>query len=172
MKKDHVDLFLERLAANLPDLDVETEAIVDRIGAIDRRIKRELEATLVEQGLTHGEWQVLTNLFHEGEPYCSSPGELASGLELSSGAMTNRLDRLEARGLVRRRPDPDDRRAVQVELTQEGRDTWEASANAQARKEALIASALGEREKVQLNTLLRKLLLALEERHPKDPKKK
>ena len=134
-------------------------------------MKRELESTLAEHGLSLGEWQVMGSLIHEGEPFCSSPGELASGLELSSGAMTNRLDRLEARGLVRRRPDPDDRRGVQVELSPEGRRAWEASTNAQARKEALIASALSEREKKQLNTLLRKLMLALEERSPKEKSK-
>ena len=164
MDKDHVDRFLEQLDARALDLDLETEAIVDRINGINRRIKREMEITLAEHGLSHGEWQVLANLYHGGEPYCSSPGELSTELQLSSGAMTNRIDRLEKRGYVRRHPDPDDRRGVQVELTPEGREAWEASASAQGRKEALIASVLTEREKKQLNGLLRKLMLALETR--------
>ncbi len=167
MEKDHVDRFLEQLASWLPEIDLETEAIVDRIGGINRRLKREMEATLADHGLAHGEWQVMANLYHGGEPFCSSPGELSSELELSSGAMTNRLDRLEGRGFVKRRPDPQDRRGVQVELTPDGRRAWEATTNAQARKEALIASALTDREKKQLNALLRKLMLALEKREQK-----
>jgi DNA-binding MarR family transcriptional regulator len=164
MAKDHVDRFLEQIAATLPELDLETEAIVDRIQGINRRLKREMEATLVEHDLTQGEWHVMAKLFHGGAPFCSSPGELSAELELSSGAMTNRLDRLEERGFVRRHRDPHDRRGVQVELTPEGRRAWEATANTQGRKEALIASALTDREKKQLNVLLRKLMLALENR--------
>jgi DNA-binding MarR family transcriptional regulator len=164
MQKDHIDRFLAQIAATLPEIDLETEAIVDRISAINKRLKRELQETLAEHDLTHGEWQVMANLFHSGEPFCSSPGELSAELELSSGAMTNRLDRLESRGFVRRRPDPNDRRGVHVELTPEGRRAWEATTNTQGRKEALIASALTEREKKQLNGLLRKLMLALEQR--------
>src|SRR5215208_3034965 len=164
-ERDHVDRFLEQLAVSPGlELDLETEAIVDRINGINRRIKRQMEATLAEHGLSHGEWQVLANLYHGGAPYCSSPGDLSADLELSSGAMTNRIDRLEKRGYVRRHPDPSDRRGVQVELTPEGRQAWEATASTQGRKEALIASVLSEREKTQLNGLLRKLVLALETR--------
>ena len=76
MEKDHVDRFLEQLASSLPEIDLETEAIVDRIGGINRRLKREMEATLADHGLAHGEWQVMANLYHGGEPFCSSPGEI------------------------------------------------------------------------------------------------
>jgi DNA-binding MarR family transcriptional regulator len=76
--------------------------------------------------------------------------------------MTNRIDRLEADGLVRRLPDPDDRRGVLVELTEAGRRKLDESTNAQARREASIASALTASEKKQLNALLRKLMLAFE----------
>jgi DNA-binding MarR family transcriptional regulator len=76
--------------------------------------------------------------------------------------MTNRLDRLEQAGLVRRLPDPDDRRALEVEATDEGRRVYESSVDVQAAKEALIASALDEAEKEQLNALLRRLMLAFE----------
>ena len=79
-----------------------------------------MEETLDEHGLSWGEWKVLGLLRHAGPPYRSSPGYLAERAELSSGAMTNRLDRLEAAGLIRRLPDPTDRRGVQVELTEAG----------------------------------------------------
>jgi DNA-binding MarR family transcriptional regulator len=87
--------------------------------------------------------------------------------ELSTGAMTNRLDRLEEAGHVRRLPDPDDRRAVQVELTEKGKHTWEQAVVAQAEKEAVFTSALNDREKEQLTRLLRKLMLAFEQREGK-----
>src|SRR4051794_41851755 len=85
-------------------------------------MKKAQEVTLREHGLTPAEWGVLTTLRLGGEHCSSSPGELASDLELSSGAMTSRLDRLEHAGYVRRLPDPDDRRGGGVGLTGKGRD--------------------------------------------------
>jgi DNA-binding MarR family transcriptional regulator len=76
--------------------------------------------------------------------------------------MTSRLDRLEKAGIVRRLPDPDDRRSVVVELTPKGRDAWDEAANVQGRREAFIASRLTKQEQRQLNALLRKLLLGFE----------
>lgn len=161
MEKDHVDRFLEQLQG-IPDLDYEAEGIVDRINGLMKRFRRDLEQTLSEHGLTYGDWKVLGNLWHEGADHCCSPGELCADLELSSGAMTSRLDRLERGGLIRRRPDPDDRRGVKVELTPAGSQAWLESTNAQARREALVAGALTKREQVQLNSLLRKLMLEFE----------
>jgi DNA-binding MarR family transcriptional regulator len=79
---------------------------------------------------------------------------------LSSGAMTNRLDRLEAAGLVRRLPDPDDRRGVLVEPTEAGHAAWDRTTDTQAGREALIASVLSKDEKEQLHALLRRLMRA------------
>jgi DNA-binding MarR family transcriptional regulator len=85
-------------------------------------------------------------------------------MDLSSGAMTNRLDRLEQAGLIRRLPDPDDRRRVVVELTEHGRETYRSAVGVQAKKEALVTAALNDREKAQLNALLRLLMLEFERR--------
>ncbi len=163
--EDHIDRFLKRLAI-LPrevEIDLDVEGIVDRIGGINRRVKRGMETTLTEHGLSHPDWQVLTSL-RLVPGHRSSPGELAGDLELSSGAMTSRLDRLEKEGFVRRLPDPDDRRGVVVELTDEGRKAWDTAASVQGRKEAFFASALTKPEQKQLNDLLRKLMLAFEAR--------
>src|SRR5262245_17727611 len=162
--KDHVDRFLERFGERLPVMDLVVEGIVDRIGGLSRRLHREMDETLDDFGLNMGEWKVLGILWRAGEPHRASPGALAKIEELSTGAMTNRLDRLEEAGHVRRLPDPDDRRAVQVELTAEGKRTWEEAILAQAKKEAVVASALNDREKEQITRLLRKLMLAFEER--------
>jgi DNA-binding MarR family transcriptional regulator len=163
-EKDHIDRFLERFGDRLPLQDLVVEGIVDRIGGLNRRLNREMEATLEDFGLNHGEWKVLGTLWRVGAPHRLSPGQLARIEDLSSGAMTNRLDRLEQAGHVRRLPDPGDRRAVQVELTDKGRKTWEKAVAAQAKKEAVVASALTEREKQQLTNLLRKLMLDFEKR--------
>jgi DNA-binding MarR family transcriptional regulator len=156
--RDHIDRFLEELEP-IEGLDYEVEGIVDRIGGIHRRIKRGMEATLADFGLSHPDWQVLSTLRNSGS---RTPGVLARYLELSTGAMTSRLDSLEREGLIRRVPAPDDRRSVVVELTKEGRAKWDTAASIQARKEAFFASALSAAEQKRLNALLRKLMLALE----------
>jgi DNA-binding MarR family transcriptional regulator len=167
-ERDHVDRWLETVdLSSIPNLDVEVEGIVDRIMGLHRRLKRSLEETLSEHGLSHGEWNVLGALFRAGEPFQRSAGKLADACECSSGAMTNRLDRMEEEGLVRRLRDPDDRRGVLVELTAKGRKVWNESTGAEAQKEALIASALKPREKKQLNALLRRLMLEFERREQK-----
>ena len=161
LERDHVDACLEKLDG-IPDLDRDVEGIVSRIQALEKRFKRAMEETLEEHGLSYGEWKVLGSLRNAGTGSTRTPGELSSELELSSGAMTNRLDRLERAGLVRRLRDPDDRRGVRIQLTADGERAWLESTNAQAIKEALVAGALGKPEQAQLNELLRKLMLEFE----------
>ncbi|HEV7640925.1 MAG TPA: MarR family transcriptional regulator [Gaiellaceae bacterium] len=162
-QEDTIDRLLATIAElGVAEIDLDVEGIVDRIGKINTRMKRAQKATLREHGLTPEEWGVMSNL-RLGKDACrSSPGDLASDLELSSGAMTSRLDRLEEAGLVRRLPDPDDRRGVVVELTDKGREAWDLAANVQGRREAFFARTLTKPEQKQLNTLLRKLLLGLD----------
>jgi DNA-binding MarR family transcriptional regulator len=163
-QRDHVDRFLERINYVFPALDLEVEGIVDRIGGISRRLNRAMDETLAEFGLDSAEHKALSVLAQAGEPYRSAPGRLAERMDLSSGAMTNRLDRLEQAGLIRRLPDPDDRRRVVVELTDHGRETYRSAVGVQAKKEALVTAALNDREKAQLNALLRQLMLEFERR--------
>jgi DNA-binding MarR family transcriptional regulator len=159
--RDHIDSFLDSIREELPDLDLTVEGIVDRINGLSRRIKRLMDETLDERQLTWGEWKVL-GLLRRSPERRRSPGYLAVHAELSSGAMTNRLDNLEKAGLIRRLPDPTDRRAIQVEHTEAGSAAYEESTNAQAAKEQLIASALSAKEKEELNNLLRRLMIGAE----------
>ncbi|HEY1564197.1 MAG TPA: MarR family transcriptional regulator [Gaiellaceae bacterium] len=166
-ERDHVDTFLEEISADLPaDLDLTVEGIVDRVGGIHRRIKWMHDETLDELGLTMSDWHVLTALRWAGEPYRRKAGELARRADLTSGAMTSRLDALEKEGLVRRLRDPADRRSVVVELTDKGRRKHEQTMGIQADKEALLAAALTDHEKEQLNALLRRVMITLEGRYP------
>lgn len=162
-EQDHVDRWLA--SRELPGaVDLEVEGIVDRINGIRRRLNRLLDETLADHGLSVGEWKALGHLQLDGPPHRKPVGQLAKWGDLSSGAMTNRIDRLEQAGFVRRVPDPDDRRGVLVELTDEGRRAWEESVSAQAAKESLVAAALTAEEKQQLNALLRRLMLEFERR--------
>jgi DNA-binding MarR family transcriptional regulator len=163
-ERDHIDRFLETIHHVFPELDLEVEGIVDRIGGLNRRLNRTLDETLAEFGLDTAEYKALSVLSQAGPPHRSTPGRLSKRMELSSGAMTNRLDRLEEAGLVRRLRDPDDRRSVLVELTDHGRETYRSAVGVQAQKEALVAAALNPREKSQMNALLRKLMLEFERR--------
>lgn len=164
--RDHVDRFLEE--HDLPGVDPEVEGIVDRINGLRRRFHAMADETLAELGLAEGAWKVLTTLRFAGPPYRRSVGKLAKRAELSSGAMTNRLDRLEEAGLVRRLPDPEDRRGVLVELTEAGHRAWEDGLGAQGANEAFVAAALTKEEKKQLNALLRRLMREFERREQAD----
>ena len=170
-ERDHIDKWLETAwLQDIPNLDVAVEGIVDRMSGLTRRFKRSLNDVLAEHGLTFEEWDVLGALRRAGPPFRRSAGELAKHSELSSGAMTNRLDRLEKAGFVKRLPDPDDRRGVLIELTKAGGTAWLESTGAEAEREALIAAALTKTEKEQLNALLRRLMLEFERREGKSSK--
>jgi DNA-binding MarR family transcriptional regulator len=171
-ERDHVDAWLENAwLQDIPNLDLEVEGIVDRMNGLTRRFKRSLNDVIAEHGLTYEEWDVLGALRRAGPPFRRSAGELAKMSELSSGAMTNRLDRLEKAGLVERLADPDDRRGVLVELTEAGQKKWLESTGTEAEQEALIGAALTKSEKEQLNSLLRRLMLEFERREGKQSKK-
>jgi DNA-binding MarR family transcriptional regulator len=162
-EQDHIDRWLEEIRDQLPRLDLRVEGIVDRIGGINRRIKRMLDETLDEYALSSGEWHALGRLSRSPGGRRTA-GDLAKKAELSSAAMTNRLDRLEKAGLVQRIPDEHDRRAVQIEITDAGRELYERTVDTQAAKEAIIADALTGDQQDQLNDLLRRLMLAFERR--------
>lgn len=160
--QDAVDRQLEVWKRELPQLDLLTEGVVERIQKLSRYLERSMNDTLAEFGLSYGEFRVLAALRKCGAPYRLSPGQLAELLGLSSSAMTNRLDRLETAGVVRRLPDPADRRALKIEPTEDGWRIWEEIVAAQAEKESHVASALTDGEKERLAGLLRTLMLAFE----------
>jgi len=167
-ERDHVDDFLEGISHELPEsIDLTVEGIVDRINGVNWRIRKMLDETLEQQGLTGGDWKVLSALRWRGEPERRSAGELARIAELTSGTMTARLDQLERQGLVRRVRDQNDRRSVLVELTPAGRKKHNEAMGVQAEKEKLLAAALSTREMEQLNALLRRVMITLQDRVPR-----
>jgi len=158
-QRDRIDRIVERLA-DMPEVEkVEplAEGICDRISVIQRRLMLRSKRSLDHHGITWRDWQVLTNLMLGGETP-RSPGDLASTLMVTTGAMTNVLDRLEEAGLTRRVRNPADRRSVIVEATDEGVALWYAAVNELGAQEAAVVSVLTAAEQQRLNSLLRKLL--------------
>lgn len=121
MKSDIVDNLLIQWADERPEMDADVLGIVVRIDLLAKELRKRANSALREFGLAVWEYDVLSVLRRHGEPYTLGASELAHQTQLSSGAMTNRIDRLEERRLVQRRTDPGDRRGVQVQLTESGR---------------------------------------------------
>jgi DNA-binding MarR family transcriptional regulator len=162
--EDSVDFCVADIGSRFPQIDQEVEGVVDRLSTIQKHATRVFEDTLTEHGLSHGEYKLLLRLETRSDEKRLSAGELSKMLMLSSGAMTNRLDRMESAGLVRRIPDPKDRRGVLVELTDKGGEQLNRAVTASATEDARLLEALTKRERTQLNQLLRKVLASLEAR--------
>jgi len=167
---DRLDESLRVWEREIPDLNSLTEGIVERIQILAKSFDRSLEETLTQYGLDHRSYHLFGRLRSYGPPYRRSPGQLAADMRLSSGAMTNRLDRMEAAGLIRRLPDPSDRRGTLIEPTEAGNATWDRTTGTQARREAMIASVLEPAEREELHRLLRRLMRAFPDKeHPAEP---
>jgi DNA-binding MarR family transcriptional regulator len=159
---DGVDRIVEQWARERPDLDTTAMAVFGRVFRIARLGGDEMEQVYAGHGIGRPEFDVLATLRRSGEPYALSPGALAASMMLSSGGTTARLDRLERAGLVRRSPDPGDRRAILVRLTPRGRTLVdEAVAAGLARQQEMLAHLSPNRQK-QLTSLLREVLAPLE----------
>ena len=156
---DGVDRHVQRTLEQWPQIDPEVEGIVSRIHDIDRLLHRSGMASLAEAGLTYEDFKVLKSLHNSGR---RSHGALSRDLMVSTGAMTNRLDKLESAGLVRRERDPGDRRGVLLEITPEGRERLDTYVDIGAASEIELLRELSLDDKRQLNGLLRRLLLSLQ----------
>lgn len=157
--RDEVDLLVAAWRQERPDLDVEPLQVLSRVSRLARHLDRARRASFAEHGLETWEFDVLTALRRAGEPYEMSPGALLRATLVTSGTMTNRIDRLAAAGLVRRRPDPEDRRGVLVSLTDAGRTRVDGAFADLLRRERELLSSLGGREQQALSDLLRTLLV-------------
>ena len=162
MDGDSIDVCTNEFTARYDAIDPQVEGVVDRVAAIDKHVSRAFEETLARHGLSHGEYKLLLRLVTRSEEHRLAVGELSRMLMLSSGAMTNRLDRLEKAGFIRRVPDPRDRRGVLVEITPLGETQIDEAVTEQAAKEIELLRTLSSRELNQLNQLLRKVLRSLE----------
>ncbi|MBW4421790.1 MAG: MarR family transcriptional regulator [Myxacorys californica WJT36-NPBG1] len=163
MELDPVDQILGQWQRERPDLDVSPMGIIGRMGRLAKHLERAIQKTFSDFGLTAGEFDVLAALRRSGQPYQLSPTELFNTLMVSSGTMTHRIDRLEQADLVKRTPDPSDRRGMLIRLTNEGFTLIEEAVEAHVDNEHRILSVLEAPEREALILLLRKLLVSFEE---------
>jgi DNA-binding MarR family transcriptional regulator len=158
--QDEVDAIVAAWRRERPDLDVEPLHVLSRVARLAAVLDDRRAAAFVEHGLQGHEFDVLSALRRSGEPFELTAGELAALTHVTSGTMTSRLDRLEARGFVDRRADPSDGRLVRVRLTAEGRDRVDAAFAALLDSERQLLRALDDPALTALADALRNLLLA------------
>jgi DNA-binding MarR family transcriptional regulator len=157
--QDEVDSLVAAWARERPDLDVRPLEVLSRVTRLARHLDRARRTAFALHGLESWEFDVLTALRRAGKPYALSPGQLLTQTLVTSGTMTNRVDRLEDRGLVTRLPDPRDRRGVQVRLTARGKDLVDAAMKDLLVREEELLGALTPRQQDVLASLLRTLVL-------------
>jgi len=161
--KDHVDHLIAQWRKERPDLDATPMGVFARVFHLSRVLEQRLEKVFKKHGLSNWAFDVLVALRRAGPPFRQTPTELFNSLLLSSGAMTNRIDRLEQAGLVKRVPDPADRRGVLVQLTPKGVKLIDAVMPEHLENETSILRNLPPAERRQLTDLLRRLILSLED---------
>ncbi|MCX5557743.1 MarR family winged helix-turn-helix transcriptional regulator [Streptomyces sp. NBC_00038] len=160
--KDPVDAIIEQWASVRPDLDTAAMEVFGRIYRLSRTMGDRMEKAYARFGIARGEFDVLATLRRSDAPYTLSPRQLSATLMLTTGGMTGRLDKLERAGLLRRSPDPHDRRGLQVTLTDEGLRLIDEAVGAGLAVQTEALSALNEEQAVQLADLLRELLTGTE----------
>ena len=156
---DEVDDLVAAWRAQRPDLDVEPMQVLSRISRLARHLDIARRGAFTDHGLETWEFDVLSALRRQGPPFQLTPGALLRATLVTSGTMTNRIDRLAAAGLVRREPDPRDKRGVLVTLTEQGVARADAALADLLRRERALLAVLDRSERQHLADLMRTLLV-------------
>jgi DNA-binding MarR family transcriptional regulator len=156
---DEVDRIVEAWQRERPDLDFTPLQVLSRVGRLSRHLERARRAAFAASDLEPWEFDVLSALRRAGAPYRLSPKALLQQTLVSSGTMTNRIDRLVERKLVDRATDPNDGRGILVRMTATGQDRVDAAISSLLRAEAELLDGLTTADQDRLSALLRKLSL-------------
>lgn len=160
--RDEVDRLVDAWKRERPDLDVSPMQVLSRVTRLARHLDLARQHAFTEHGLETWEFDVLSALRRAGAPYSLSPGRLLHETMVTSGTMTNRVDRLTAKGLVERLPDETDRRGVLVRLTTDGRSRVDAALAGLLERERLLLAGLPTRDRASLANLLRTIVAPFE----------
>ncbi|MFC8382848.1 MarR family winged helix-turn-helix transcriptional regulator [Nocardia sp. NPDC057272] len=155
---DVVDVITEQWQRERPELELEAMAVFGRLGRLMTIATARIESVFTAHGLQRGEFDVLAALRRSGSPFELNPSVLADTLMLSRAGMTGRIDRLEVAGLVRRIADREDRRAVRVALTGQGRALVDTVVVAHTENETAMLSVLTPADRAALDRISRTLL--------------
>lgn len=159
---DEVDRIVGAWRAQRPDLEFSPMEVLSRVDRLSRHLDRARREAFTRSDLEPWEWDVLSALRRAGEPFQLSPKQLLQQTLVSSGTMTNRIDRLVGRRLVRREDDPADGRSVLVTLTEDGRIRVDAAITRLVDAEAVLLDSLARSDRERLAALLRKLSLGFD----------
>jgi DNA-binding MarR family transcriptional regulator len=159
--EDSVDRHIARWRDKAP-FDERVEAIITRIQLLSRHVRQTKDRALAEVGLQEYEFETLHRLASRGAPWRATPSELAAELMVSPAGMTGRLDGMEKVGLVRRLRTAQDRRRVDVELTELGHDRWMAAMRLRGAAEDAMVEPLDRAEQDRLIALLKRMLVRVE----------
>ncbi len=158
---DYVDRLIAQWERERPLLDVTTMGVIGRISRLSRILERQIEEVFAAHGLQGGRFDVLAALVRAGKPNRLTPTDLYNSLLISSGAITNRVDRLADDGLVKRVADSSDRRSTPVYLTEAGRKRLDLALADHLENERRLIDPLTPEERDLLARLLRRWLTAL-----------
>ncbi|MGV8877384.1 MAG: MarR family winged helix-turn-helix transcriptional regulator [Rhodoglobus sp.] len=157
--RDEVDRIVEAWSRERPDLDFAPLHVLSRVGRLAKHLERARRAAFAVAGVEPWEFDVLSALRKAGAPYQLSPTALVQQTMVSSGTMTNRIDRMVVRGLVERHTDPNDGRGVIVMMTSSGRERVDGAITSLVHDETLLLARMSAGEQERLSSLLRKLSL-------------
>lgn len=160
-QEDEVDRIVEEWTRARPDLDIDPLGVFSRITRISKRLEKARVGAFERTGINSWEFDVLSVLRRAGVPYRQSPKVLVQETLVSSGTMTNRIDGMVKRGLVKRLPDPGDGRGVLVEITPQGLTLVDAAITRLTDAEEHLLSGLSRSERDRLTALLRKLAISI-----------
>lgn len=162
-KADAVDAIVDEWQRERPELDPSAKQVTGRIVRLASLFQQAYATAFATLGIGEGDYGVLVALRRAGEPFQRTPTDLARHRMITSGGMTAALDRLERRDLITRLPNPDDRRGNLVQLTAAGRRTVDDAMHLHTEAEHELVAALDDRERAQLERLLRKLMLGVDD---------
>ncbi|NIJ39759.1 DNA-binding MarR family transcriptional regulator [Parvibaculum indicum] len=159
---DQIDRILDQWRAERPDLDVAPMGTIGRMKRLTAHLAQGMERVFTAHGLNAASFDVLATLRRAGEPYALSPSELIEWTMVTSGTMTNRLDRLEQTGFITRRRNPEDGRGFVIALTEKGHKLIDKAVTAHVENQHAMVEVLSENERKTLDRLLGKWLGAFE----------
>ncbi|GAB3580622.1 MarR family transcriptional regulator TamR [Leifsonia lichenia] len=161
--RDEVDRIVDSWLRERPDLDFSPLQVLSRVARLSRHLDRARRTAFDRSDLESWEFDVLAALRRAGSPYQLSPKSLLQQTLVSSGTMTNRIDRLVSRGLVERRTDPNDGRGILVQMSAQGLTRVDAAITRLVDAESDLLAGLSASEQERLASLLRKLSLGFDE---------
>lgn len=160
---DEVDRIVDAWQQERPDLDVAPLQVLSRVSRLARHLDIARREAFAANDLESGEFDVLAALRRNGKPYALTPSALISQNLVTSGTMTNRIDRLEFKNLVARMPDPTDGRGVLVQLTQLGKSAVDRALEELLVREKMLLAAVSKTDREKLASVLRDIVLPFDE---------